>query len=55
MDQHNFKGKNIIDFQIYNIQLVEKSFSKIDKDDRKVIGESMDEHLTILSKKGKTF
>ena len=50
-----FKGKNIIDFQIYNIQLVEKSFSKIDKDDRKVIGESMDEHLTILSKKGKTF
>jgi|TARA_B100000315_G_C14487685_1_gene545972 hypothetical protein len=50
-----FKGKNIIDFQIYNIQLVEKSFSKIDKDDRKVIGESMDKHLTILSKKGKTF
>jgi hypothetical protein len=50
-----FKGKNIIDFQIYNIQLVEKSFSKIDKDDRKEIGESMDEHFTILSKKGKTF
>ncbi len=50
-----FKGKNIIDFQIYNIQLVEESFSKIDKDDRKEIGESMDEHLTILSKKDKTF
>ena len=51
----NFKGKNIIDFQMHNISVLEKAFSKMDKDDQKEIGKDIDDHFKELSKKHKSF
>jgi hypothetical protein len=50
-----FEGKDIIDFQIYNIHILEKAFSKMDKDEKKEIGEEIDNHFIDLSKKDKSF
>jgi len=51
----NFKGKNIIDFQMHNISVLEKAFSKMDKDEQKEIGKEIDAHFNKLSKKDKSF
>ena len=50
-----FEGKDIIDFQIYNIHILEKAFSKMDKDEKKEIGEEIDNRFIDLSKKDKSF
>jgi len=50
-----FKGKSIIDFQMHNISILEKAFSKMDKNEKKEIGKEINDHFNKLSKKDKSF
>ena len=40
---------------MHNISVLEKAFSKMDKDEQKEIGKEIDDHFNKLSKKDKSF